>query len=161
MRILDGQTKTSSLGKPPDFVTIENMRTSSYSRNPRMARALPAFEWVREFNEGTKKIYSGMEKAGLPEPEYALQDGQIVKLTLHNDVERRVPRLMGGKPSFIPSSADGINEETKPGYSENVFVPAGRVYLSANGVERLLRYRLPQAVPAPELCQCLSVGSYE
>lgn len=108
--IFDDRMEISSPGKPPNFVTIENMRTSRYSRNPRMARVLTAFEWVREFNEGVKKIYSDMEKAGLPEPEYALQNGRIVKLTLRNDIERRVPRLMGGKPSFIPSSADGINE---------------------------------------------------
>lgn len=108
--IFDDRMEISSPGKPPNFVTIENMRTSRYSRNPRIARALTAFEWVREFNEGVKKIYSDMEEAGLPEPEYVLQNGQIVKLTLRNDVRRRVPRLMDGKPSFIPSSTDGINE---------------------------------------------------
>lgn len=28
------------------------------------------FEWVRELNEGVKKIYSDMADAGLPAPEY-------------------------------------------------------------------------------------------
>lgn len=111
--IFDDRMEITSPGKLPNFVTIENMRHSRYSRNPRIARALTAFEWVREFNEGVKKIYADMGDAGLPEPEYELQNGQIVKLTLRNDIERRVPRLMGDKPSFIPSDADGIKEGIK------------------------------------------------
>ena len=30
------------------------------------------FEWVRELNEGVKKIYSDMEEAGLPAPEFII-----------------------------------------------------------------------------------------
>lgn len=111
--IFDDRMEITSPGKPPNFVTIENMRHSRYSRNPRIARALTAFEWVREFNEGVKKIYSDMEEAGLPAPEYELQNGQIVKLTLRNDIENRVPRFMDNKPSFIPSRSEGINEGIK------------------------------------------------
>lgn len=111
--IFDDRMEISSPGKPPNFVTIENMRTSRYSRNPRIARVLTAFEWVREFNEGVKKVYADMQEAGLPEPEYVLENGQIVKLTLRNDIEKRVPRLMDGKPSFIPSAPEGINEGIK------------------------------------------------
>lgn len=111
--IFDDRMEIMSPGKPPNFVTIENMRHSRYSRNPRIARALTAFEWVREFNEGVKKIYSDMEEAGLPAPEYELQNGQIVKLTLRNDIENRVPRFMDNKPSFIPSRSEGINEGIK------------------------------------------------
>ena len=29
------------------------------------------FEWVRELNDGVKKIYSDMAEAELPEPEYS------------------------------------------------------------------------------------------
>ena len=68
---------------------------------------------MREFNEGVKKVYADMQEAGLPEPEYVLENGQIVRLTLRNDIENRVPRLMGGKPSFIPSAPEGINEGIK------------------------------------------------
>lgn len=122
--IFDDRMEIISPGKPPNFVTIENMRTSRYSRNPRIARALTAFEWVREFNEGVKKIYSDMSEAGLPEPEYALSNGQIVKLTLRNDIENRVPRLMSGKPSFIPSSTDGINEGIRLSDNERAVLAA-------------------------------------
>ena len=100
------------------------MRHSRYSRNPRIARVLTAFKWVREFNEGVKKIYSDMEEADLPEPEYVLQNGQIVKLTLRNDIEHRVPRLMGGKPSFIPSRSEGINEGIRLSGNERAVLAA-------------------------------------
>lgn len=122
--IFDDRMEITSPGKPPNFVTIENMRHSRYSRNPRIARVLTAFKWVREFNEGVKKIYSDMEEAGLPEPEYVLQNGQIVKLTLRNDIEHRVPRLMGGKPSFIPSRSEGINEGIRLSGNERAVLAA-------------------------------------
>ena len=120
--IFDDRMEIVSPGKPPNFVTIENMRYTRYSRNPRIARALTAFEWVREFNEGVKKIYSDMHDAGLPEPRYTLQDGQIVKLTLYNDIKNRVPRFKGSKPSFIPSRDDGINEGIKLNKNEKTVI---------------------------------------
>lgn len=108
--IFDDRMEIVSPGKLPNFVTIENMRHARYSRNPRIARTLTAFEWVREFNEGVKKIYSDMRDAGLPEPHYALHDGQIMRLTLYNDIANRIPRLTNGKPSFNPSPPEGLNE---------------------------------------------------
>lgn len=111
--IFDDRMEITSPGKTPNFVTLENMRDSRYSRNPRLARALIAFEWVREFNEGVKKIYEDMSDAGLPEPEFSAPNKQSVKLTLRNDVKNRIPRLQKSDPSFIPSDAEGINEGLK------------------------------------------------
>ena len=75
-------------------MTPENMRHTRYSRNPSIARAFMAFDWVRELNEGVDKIYEEMERAGLPDPEYQIRDdGYYVKLVLRNDLEGRIPRL--------------------------------------------------------------------
>jgi len=46
------------------------------------------FEWVRELNEGVKKIYSDMSDAGLSEPEY-IETPNTVKLILRNNIDER------------------------------------------------------------------------
>ena len=47
------------------------------------------FEWVRELNEGVKKIYSDMEEAGLPAPEF-IETPNTVKLILRNNIDERL-----------------------------------------------------------------------
>ena len=46
------------------------------------------FEWVRELNEGVKKIFSDMAGAGLPEPEY-VETPNTVRLILRNNIDVR------------------------------------------------------------------------
>lgn len=46
------------------------------------------FEWVRELNEGVKKIYSDMADAGLPAPEF-IETPNTVKLILRNNIDER------------------------------------------------------------------------
>ena len=47
------------------------------------------FEWVRELNEGVKKIYSDMADAGLPAPEY-IETPNTVRLILRNNIDERI-----------------------------------------------------------------------
>ena len=39
---------------------MEDIKNQRYSRNPRIARVLSEFGWVKEMNEGVKRIYSEM-----------------------------------------------------------------------------------------------------
>ena len=47
-----------SLGKSPNIVTLNNMKYTRYSRNPKVAQILSDFGYVRELNEGVKRIYN-------------------------------------------------------------------------------------------------------
>lgn len=49
-----------------------------------------------------------MDAAGLPEPEYVNDDDYYLKLTLRNNLEKRVPRLKQDVSSFIPPNNDEI-----------------------------------------------------
>lgn len=60
------------------------MRTTRYSRNPRIARTLVEFGWVRELNEGVKRIYTEMQDSLLNDPVYTEPGGTRVQLTLEN-----------------------------------------------------------------------------
>lgn len=81
-----------SPGKLPNIVTLYNMRTTRYSRNPGIARVLAEMGWVRELNEGVKRIYDEMQSFFLHDPIYSEPNDASVLLTLENSVTSRVLR---------------------------------------------------------------------
>lgn len=90
----DDRLEIESPGKLPNIVTISNIKNTRYSRNPRISRVLTEFGWVRELNEGVKRIYSDMQDFFLDEPIYSEPD-QTVKLVLKNNIVMRTMRQKG------------------------------------------------------------------
>ncbi len=68
----------------PSFVTPENITENRYARNPRIARILNDFWYVRELNEWVKRIFEVMQKYFLSKPEY-IDKNNIVTLILKNN----------------------------------------------------------------------------
>lgn len=89
--MFDDRLEILSPGKLPSIVTIDNIRETRFSRNPRIARVLTEFGWVRELNEGVKRIYSDMEEFFLDEPVYS-EPEQSVRLVLKNNIVMRKMR---------------------------------------------------------------------
>lgn len=81
----DDRLEIESPGKLPNVVTVENIRTTRYARNPKISRVLTDLGYVRELNEGVKRIYSDMEEFFLDEPEYHETDNSV-RLTLRNNI---------------------------------------------------------------------------
>ncbi|MCK9684007.1 hypothetical protein CH637_008225 [Haemophilus influenzae] len=75
----------SNSGPLPAQVTIENIKTERFARNPRIARVLEDLGYVRQLNEGVSRIYESMEKSLLAKPEYREQHNNV-DLTLRNRV---------------------------------------------------------------------------
>lgn len=73
----------------PDIVTADNITHTRFSRNKTISRVMTGFEWVRELNEGVKKIYSDMEEVGLPTPEF-IETPNTVILILRNNIDERL-----------------------------------------------------------------------
>ena len=92
--MFDDRLEIRSPGGLPNLVTVENIRETRYSRNPRIARLLTEFGWVRELNEGVKRIYQDMSSFFLDEPEYR-NVNQCVTLTLKNNIIMRRIRQSG------------------------------------------------------------------
>ena len=84
----DDRLEIESPGKLPSIVTVDNIKETRYSRNPRIARLLTEFGWVRELNEGVKRIYADMEKFFLDDPIYS-EPEQSVRLVLKNNIVMR------------------------------------------------------------------------
>ncbi len=81
----DDRLEISNSGPLPAQVTVENITTERYARNPRVARVLEDMGYVRQLNEGVSRIYKSMEKSMLSVPEYKEENGNVY-LTLRNKI---------------------------------------------------------------------------
>jgi ATP-dependent DNA helicase RecG len=91
--MFDDRLEVFSPGKLPQTVTLENMTYTRFSRNPKIARTLSDFGWVKEINEGVKRIYSEMERYFLGKPVYSEPHGNAVLLQLFNNILNRRVRV--------------------------------------------------------------------
>lgn len=90
--MFDNRLEIESPGSLPNIVTLENILETRYSRNPKMSRVLTEFGYVRELNEGVKRIYTDMESLFLDAPEYSEPGGHSVRLVLRNNIVMRTIR---------------------------------------------------------------------
>ena len=81
----ENRLEISNSGPLPAQVTIENIKTERFARNPRVARVLEDLGYVRQLNEGVSRIYESMEKSMLSVPEYHEKNGNI-SLILRNKI---------------------------------------------------------------------------
>ena len=88
----DNRLEISNSGPLPAQVTVDNIKEQRFSRNPRIGRVLYEMEYVRELNEGVKRIYASMDALNLV-TKYIDKD-DIVTLQLINnayDNGRNIP----------------------------------------------------------------------
>ncbi|MDY3351231.1 ATP-binding protein [Riemerella anatipestifer] len=81
----DDRIEISNSGPLPAQVTVDNIKTERFARNPRIARVLEDLGYVRQLNEGVARIYESMEKSMLSVPEYRVQNGNVY-LILKNKI---------------------------------------------------------------------------
>lgn len=93
IRHFDDRLEIANSGPLPAQVTVENIESQRYSRNPRIARTLIELGYVRELNEGVPRIYQAMREFMLEKPEYA-DDGNTVTLTLRNKVSEHKETIL-------------------------------------------------------------------
>lgn len=70
IKMFDDHITVESPGILPGIVRLNNLRSVHFSRNPKIARFLQEYEYVKEFGEGVDRMFNEMEAAGLPAPEY-------------------------------------------------------------------------------------------
>ncbi len=109
--LYDDRLEIFSPGKLPNIVVLDNMLNTRYSRNPRIARVLSEFGWVKELNEGVKRIYDEMQMFFLKDPIYSEPNGNSVLLVLENSATSRHLRT-DDKMSSV------FNEETLSNLNE-------------------------------------------
>ncbi len=90
----DDRIEFLSPGRLPSIVTVENIQVTRFSRNPLIARVLADFGWVRELNEGVKRIYADMKSYFLEPPIFSEPNRKTVQLILKNNIVSRSVRRM-------------------------------------------------------------------
>lgn len=111
--MFDDRIEIYSPGRLPNIVTINNIMNTRYSRNPKIARVLSEFGWVKELNEGVKRIYSEMQSFFLKDPVY-LEPGHQVLLRLENNILNRHIRISDSlKRKLTTEVFNDLNEDEK------------------------------------------------
>lgn len=107
----DDRLEIISPGKLPNIVNINNLKYTRYSRNPKIARILSEFGWVKELNEGIKRIYKEMNEYFLDEPKFTEPNKNSLKLTLKNNiVMRRIRNMEQMSSKFTKQLWDSLSK---------------------------------------------------
>lgn len=104
----DDRLEISNSGPLAAQVTIENIKTERFARNPRIARVLEDMGYVRQLNEGVSRIYESMEKSMLSTPEYK-EVNKNVYLILRNKISNHFKTIPAQVIEKIGSSWKEFN----------------------------------------------------
>lgn len=81
IKMFDDRLVFESPGKLPGLVRAENIRHTHFSRNPKIAQFLKAYNYVKEFGEGIDRICNELESRGATIPSF-YTDAFILKAIL-------------------------------------------------------------------------------
>lgn len=111
VELFDDRIEVESPGRLPGLVRLENIRSTRFARNPRIARAMSDLGYGRELGEGVDRMFEEMNRAGLPDPIYS-EGPASVRVTLLADAlaGRILERLPSGSERFAEyvSSRDRV-----------------------------------------------------
>ena len=92
IKMFDDRLVFESPGRLPGQVRPDNIRTTHFSRNPKIAAFLKAYHYVKEFGEGMDRICREQEANGAPAPSFRT-DGFILKITVPRLTENSSVRI--------------------------------------------------------------------
>ncbi len=70
IKMFDDHMVVESPGKLPGLVRADNIRFTHFSRNPKIAKFLKNYKFVKEFGEGVNRMCNELESVGLKDPVY-------------------------------------------------------------------------------------------
>ncbi len=94
--------EVESPGRLPGLVRVQNIRKDRFSRNPHISRVLAdTTDYVREANEGVRRMFEEMEQLGLRAPDYKVTDSSV-SVTLYKQLGEAKP---SGQVAILPQLA--------------------------------------------------------
>ena len=72
IKMFDDRLVFETPGKLPGIVRTDNIRHTHFSRNPKIAEYLKAYDYVKEFGEGVDRMCRELSALGVREPQYNL-----------------------------------------------------------------------------------------
>lgn len=101
IKMLDDRLVFESPGRLPGTVKPTNIRHTHFSRNPKIAQFLKAYDFVKEFGEGVDRVCRELEANGAPHLSFHLDDF-ILKIT--------VPKVMSEQEKSVKENADKVTD---------------------------------------------------
>ena len=105
-----------SPGILPGIVRLNNLRTVHFSRNPKIARFLQEYEYVKEFGEGVDRMFNEMEAAGLPAPDYhdnAFMLNATIRNGAINEANGAINEVINEAINLTPAEQEVFREISK------------------------------------------------
>lgn len=102
VELFDDRLEVESPGRLPGLVRIDNIRSTRFARNPRIARSLADLGYGRELGEGVDRMFEEMERAGLPDPIYGQGPASVNVVFLADPLAGRLMEaLPPGSERFV------------------------------------------------------------
>ena len=116
IKMFDDHITVESPGILPGIVRLNNLRTVHFSRNPKIARFLQEYEYVKEFGEGVDRMFNEMEAAGLPAPEYhdnAFMLNATIRNGAINEANGAINEVINEAINLTPAEQEVFREISK------------------------------------------------
>jgi ATP-dependent DNA helicase RecG len=102
VEVFDDRVEVESPGRLPGLVRLENIRSTRFARNPRVARAMSDLGYGRELGEGVNRMFEEMSRAGLPDPIYSQGPASVRVVLLADPLAGRIlDKLPPGSERFV------------------------------------------------------------
>ena len=98
IKMFDDHMVVESPGKLPGLVKADNIRYTHFSRNPKIAEFLKAYNFVKEYGEGVNRMCLELEAAGLKDPEYHT-NAFMLQVAVYNETFNN-PAIEGRNPAI-------------------------------------------------------------
>ena len=105
-------------GKLPGIVRTDNIRHTHFSRNPKIAEYLKAYDYVKEFGEGVDRMCRELSAIGTKEPQYHLV-AFIMKASVWANVLEGQEKARERQEDILSDQAEGdITQKLPRNYPE-------------------------------------------
>ena len=113
IKMFDDRLVFESPGKLPGLVKPANIRTTHFSRNPKIAAFLKAYHYVKEFGEGLDRICREQEANGAKAPSFRT-DEFILKITVPKvteNITETSQKTNRNQTAELPDNSHGLTEK--------------------------------------------------
>ena len=144
IKMLDDRLVFESPGRLPGMVKPSNIRHTHFSRNPKIAQFLKAYDFVKEFGEGVDRVCRELEANRSPIPTYHLDDF-ILKITVPKVIHRPITNgnaTVNTKNATVNATANSPKDTVN---AQNTTVNAENATVKSNDtIDRLIAKAVKQ-----------------
>lgn len=115
VELFQDRLEVESPGRLPGLVREDNIRSTRFARNPRLARAMSDLGYGRELGEGVDRMFEEMELAGLPDPKFEQRPASVSVSLLADPV---LAQLLRPLPPSLAASMAALTRQTSATTSE-------------------------------------------